>query len=75
MECTGIRDEFDVFLAFCGVVVLVSNVSLSLGYAISSAVPSVQVALALGPMLLLPFLLFGGTVGPPTQPIQTLRTS
>eukprot|EP01138_Halocafeteria_seosinensis_P009897 gb/GECG01010109.1/.p1 GENE.gb/GECG01010109.1/~~gb/GECG01010109.1/.p1 ORF type:complete len:691 (+),score=85.30 gb/GECG01010109.1/:1-2073(+) len=52
--------EFWRFAAFTGVVVLTANTAMSLGYFLSAAVPSVDVALALGPVALLPMLLTGG---------------
>ena len=39
---------------------LASNVAISMGYLISTAVASVDVALAIAPVVILPFLLFGG---------------
>jgi len=42
------------------VIVLTANVAFSLGYMISTLASTVQVALALGPVILLPFMLFGG---------------
>ena len=54
-----LHDEFWRFAAFTGVVVLTSNAAMSMGYAVSAIVPSVGIALALGPVILLPMLLTG----------------
>lgn len=56
----GIRDDFGTFLAFTGIVLLASNTAFSLGYMISALAPSVEIALALGPVTILPLFLFSG---------------
>jgi len=56
----GITDSASDWLVFTGIVLLAANVAISLGYLISTAVPSVDVALAVAPVVILPFLLFGG---------------
>lgn len=43
-----------------GIIVLTANTAVSLGYAVSTLSSSVSVALALGPVVLIPFMLFGG---------------
>jgi ABC-type transport system involved in multi-copper enzyme maturation permease subunit len=57
---TGLRPEGNVFGQFLGLVLLTTNSAFSLGYLISCATPSVQVALQAGPAVVLPFMLFGG---------------
>ena len=54
------EDSAIEWLAFTGIILLASNTAISLGYLVSTAVPSVDVALAVGPAIVLPFLLFGG---------------
>ncbi|CAE7664022.1 w, partial [Symbiodinium sp. KB8] len=54
------NDSAVEWLAFTGIILLASNTAISLGYLVSTAVPSVDVALAVGPAIVLPFLLFGG---------------
>ncbi|XP_002742012.1 protein white-like [Saccoglossus kowalevskii] len=54
---------YPYFVNFCicaGILVLVCNVSVSFGYMISTFSPSVSVALAIAPPLIVPLLLFGG---------------
>lgn len=54
-----LHDDFWRFAAITGIVVLTANAAMSMGYAVSAAVSSVGVALALGPTILLPMLLTG----------------
>ena len=56
----GMNPEFDRFLIACAVVLMVTQVVVSFGYFISCAAPTLNVALALAPTLIIPFLLFGG---------------
>ena len=56
----GMNKEFDRFLMTCLIVLLVTQVVVSFGYFISCIAPSLQVALALAPTLIIPFLIFGG---------------
>jgi len=56
----GLRDDFGTFLAFTGIVLLAANTAFSLGYMISALAPSVEIALALGPVTILPLFLFSG---------------
>ena len=56
----GMNENFDRFLMACLVVLMVTQVVVSFGYFISCLAPSLQVALALAPTLIIPFLLFGG---------------
>ncbi|CAN0037303.1 unnamed protein product, partial [Laminaria digitata] len=48
------------FLLFILFVVLTSNAAISLGYVVSALAKNVDVALAVGPMILMPFVIFGG---------------
>mmetsp|Transcript_12778 Transcript_12778/g.44747 ORF Transcript_12778/g.44747 Transcript_12778/m.44747 type:complete len:720 (-) Transcript_12778:193-2352(-) len=54
------RDDVESWLLFLAIVVMAANAATSLGYVISTATPSVTVALALGPAIILPFMLFAG---------------
>jgi ATP-binding cassette, subfamily G (WHITE), eye pigment precursor transporter len=56
----GLNESAGRFFLFMLVIVLTSNCAFSLGYVISTATPTVQVALAIGPVVLLPFMIFGG---------------
>jgi len=56
----GFNPDVDRFFTFMFIIVLTSNAAFSLGYVVSTMSPSVQVALALGPVILLPFIIFGG---------------
>jgi ABC-type multidrug transport system permease subunit len=56
----GLNAEFQSFLIFTGVITLVSNAAFSLGYVVSTLAPSTDIALALAPVSVLPFLLLGG---------------
>ena len=52
VHLSGLRDDFPRFLGFIGIILLASNAAISLGYLISGAAPSVQFALAIGPVAL-----------------------
>ncbi|XP_070566509.1 protein white-like [Ptychodera flava] len=56
----GLYPAFYNFCVCCGILILVCNVSVSFGYMISTFSPSVSVALAIAPPLVIPLLLFGG---------------
>ncbi|XP_077978606.1 protein white-like [Glandiceps talaboti] len=56
----GLYPAFENFCICCGILILVCNVSVSFGYMISTFSPSVSVALAIAPPLIIPLLLFGG---------------
>lgn len=56
----GLNPNVWRFLVTNIVVVLVANVAVSFGYLISCVSSSISVALAIGPPLIIPFLLFGG---------------
>ncbi|XP_028399573.1 protein white-like isoform X2 [Dendronephthya gigantea] len=56
----GLREEADAFFVCVGIGVLIVNTAASYGYAISTMTSSVETATALGPVVMLPLLLFGG---------------
>jgi len=56
----GLNPLFQTFAISVGILELVTQVVLSYGYLISCATTSLSVALALGPTLTVPLLLFGG---------------
>ncbi|CAM9147551.1 unnamed protein product [Ectocarpus fasciculatus] len=56
----GFPLEAKPFFLFIVYIVLTSNSAISLGYVVSALAKSVDVALALGPMILMPFIIFGG---------------
>jgi len=56
----GLNPDPVRFLTTCLLVLLVVQVVLSLGYFLSCSCPSVEVALAVGPILIIPAMLFGG---------------
>ncbi|XP_061185747.1 protein white-like [Saccostrea echinata] len=57
---SGLVHDLNAFVNAAIISVLASASSSSFGYAISAASPSVTIALSLGPLLMTPFLLFGG---------------
>ena len=56
----GLNDSGSRYIEFTLGLVLTANAAMSLGYTLAIAAPSVQVALALGMPIILPFILFGG---------------
>ncbi|PVD37708.1 hypothetical protein C0Q70_00308 [Pomacea canaliculata] len=56
----GLYESGEAFLIAAGVVVLLSNVAVSFGYVISTLAGDVNIALAVAPPLLIPFMMFGG---------------
>jgi len=56
----GLNDDGGRYIEFALGLVLTANAAMSIGYALAIGSPSVQVALALGMPIILPFLLFGG---------------
>lgn len=54
------RADAEAFVLFLLLLVVAVNSSISLGYAVSAAAANVATALAVGPMLLFPLLIFGG---------------
>jgi ATP-binding cassette, subfamily G (WHITE), eye pigment precursor transporter len=49
-----------VFFEFLLFILLTTNAAISLGYVISALAKSVSVAMALGPLVLMPIIIFGG---------------
>ncbi|KAG1660602.1 Protein white [Nymphon striatum] len=56
----GLNLDLNAFLTFLAASVLIANVTTSFGYLISCAVSTPEMALSIGPPLLIPFMLFGG---------------
>ncbi|XP_057668847.1 protein white [Diorhabda carinulata] len=56
----GLNPHFINYATTCGIMVLVANVALGYGYFISCMASTQSMALSLGGILLIPFLLFGG---------------
>ena len=56
----GLNDNGSRYIEFALGLILTSNAAMSLGYALAIGAPSVQVALAMGMPIILPFILFGG---------------
>lgn len=56
----GLLPGFDHYLMAVATVTLVANTATSFGYMISCASRTTSMALALGPPIIIPFLLFGG---------------
>lgn len=54
------RNTAQAFFLFTIITVITSNAAVSLGYLVSTSVKSIGVALALGPVTLMPMLLFAG---------------
>ena len=57
---TGLNPTLDRFGKFCGVVVLESFTSSAMGLAVSSVAPSTEAAVAMGPAVMVLFIVFGG---------------
>jgi len=56
----GLNPEADKFFIAAVIVLLVVQVVLSLGYFMSCIAPNIDIALAIAPVLIIPFMLFGG---------------
>ncbi|CAM9300215.1 unnamed protein product [Chrysoparadoxa australica] len=56
----GLPADAATFLLFIMYVTLTANAAVSLGYCIGALAKSVAVALALGPLILMPLVIFGG---------------
>ena len=56
----GLNPLFDRFVIACGILELLTQAVVSFGYLISCLAPSLNVALAIGPTLIIPLMLFGG---------------
>lgn len=56
----GLTQYVEKFLFCAGVLILTTNVGVSFGYIIAALVNNVNMAMALGPPMIIPFMLFGG---------------
>merc|ERR1719204_798622 len=56
----GLNSDVGRFFVACGIVLLVTQVVLSVGYLLSCISPNVDVALGIAPVVIIPFMLFGG---------------
>jgi len=56
----GLNPAFERFAIACGILELLTQVVVSFGYLISCMASSVEMALAVGPTILIPLMLFGG---------------
>merc|ERR1719403_27007 len=56
----GLNSEVEKFFIAVGIAELLTQAVVSFGYMISCAAPSVNIALAIGPTILIPLMLFGG---------------
>jgi len=56
----GLNPDVLRFFVACGIILLVTQVVLSVGYFLSCLSPNVDVALAIAPVVIIPFMLFGG---------------
>jgi len=56
----GLNPDVLRFFIACGIILLVTQVVLSVGYFLSCLSPNVDVALAIAPVVIIPFMLFGG---------------
>merc|ERR1712013_856984 len=56
----GLNSDVGRFFVACGIVLLVTQVVLSVGYLLSCVSPNVDVALGIAPVVIIPFMLFGG---------------
>ncbi|KAK7507421.1 hypothetical protein BaRGS_00001356 [Batillaria attramentaria] len=56
----GLHETWQSYLIATGIVTLVALVAVSFGYVISTVAGNVSIALAIGPPILIPFMMFGG---------------
>jgi len=56
----GLHPTFAHFARFCGILTLESFTSSAMGLAISSVAPSTEAAVAMGPAIMVLFIVFGG---------------
>lgn len=61
----GLNPGVGQFFTFCGIMILMCTTACSLGIWVSAMAPSVGVALAIAPSIMLPIILFGGFFTPP----------
>ncbi|XP_062517800.1 protein white-like [Corticium candelabrum] len=58
----GLQQSMDKFLVFYGVLITIANIALGCGYIVSAVAPNVSVGLAIGPLFVIPMMVFGGHV-------------
>ncbi|XP_076458336.1 protein white-like [Babylonia areolata] len=56
----GLYEDWQAYLVATGIIILVANVSVSFGLVISTIAGDVNIALAVAPPILVPFMMFGG---------------
>ena len=56
----NLNPEAERFFVALGIIILVLQVVFSLGYFLSCTLPTVDIALAIAPVLIIPMMLFGG---------------
>nr|KAG5714727.1 hypothetical protein BaRGS_000215 [Batillaria attramentaria] len=56
----GLYNSAEAYLVAIGVSVLIANVSMSFGHVVSTLTGSVNIALAIAPPVVIPFMMFGG---------------
>ena len=56
----GLNPDPVRYIIGCGIILLVVQVVLSLGYFMSCIAPNIDIALAIAPVLIIPFMIFGG---------------
>lgn len=57
---SGLKETSEAFFLACGIGLLICHTSVSFGYLVSTATDSLSSAIAAGPILILPLLMFGG---------------
>jgi len=66
----GLQPDASNFFVFAGMVILVGSIGCSLGVAAGAAVPNIQFAMTLMPMIIMPLVIFSGfLVRPDNIPI------
>ena len=56
----NLNPEAERFFIALGIIILILQVVFSLGYFLSCTLPTVDIALAIAPVLIIPMMLFGG---------------
>ena len=56
----GLYPDAQTFFIMAAICVIVANIAISLGYAVSCICADVNIALSVAPFLVIPFMLFGG---------------
>ena len=68
LQLVGTSERYVVwcrFASFLGILTLESFTSASLGLAVGSVAPSTEAAVAIGPAVMVVFIVFGGGASPP----------